>query len=60
MCQVPRGQSSTIKYSFWQCQGEHTGFSSWLRPHGFPLVLVSSCQGDFPLVWIPMRFLSFW
>ena len=25
------------KYRFWQCQGEHTGFSSWLGPHVFPL-----------------------
>ena len=43
MCWVPRRAKFTDKYGFWQCQGEHTGFSSWLSPHGFPLVLVSSC-----------------
>ena len=31
------------KYRFWQCQGEHTGFSSWLGPHVFPLKWVWSC-----------------
>ena len=60
MCQVPQGQSSANKYSFWQCQGEHAGFSSILGPHGFPLMWVSSCQGDFPLVWMPVRSFSFW
>ena len=42
MCHVPQGQSSANKYSFWQCHGEHTGFSSWLCPHGFPLMWVLS------------------
>ena len=48
------------KYRFWQCQGVHTGFSSRLGPHGFPLRWLWSCQWDFPLVWISVRFVSFW
>ena len=49
MCQVLRGQSSD-KYRFWQCQGEHTGVSSWLGPHGFPFPV-----GVVMLVGFPIR-----
>ena len=42
-CQEPLGAKFKAKYRFRQCQGEHTGFSSWLGPHVFPLRLVWSC-----------------
>ena len=42
-CQEPLWAKFKAKYRFRQCQGEHTGFSSWLGPHVFPLGLVWSC-----------------
>ena len=35
MCRAPKANS--LKYIFRQCLGKHTGFSSWLVPHGFPV-----------------------
>ena len=60
MCGEPLWAEFRAKYIFRQCQGVHTGFSSWLGPHVFPLRWVWSCQQDFPSVWIPVRFVSFW
>ena len=42
-CQVPQWAKFKTKYRFRQSQGVHTGFSSWLGPHVFPLRLVLSC-----------------
>ena len=62
MCHGPLWAKFRAKYRFRQCQGAHTGFSSWLGPHVFPLTWLWlwrwSCQRDFPLVWIPVRFVS--
>ena len=41
-CQEPLWAKFEAKYRFRQCQGEHTGFSSWLGPHVSP-GLVWSC-----------------
>ena len=60
MCHGPLWAKFSAKCRFWQWQGVHTGFSSRLGPHGFPLRWLWSCQWDFPLVWIPVRFVSFW
>ena len=43
MSQEPLWATFKAKYRFRQCQGVHTGFSSWLGPHGFPLRWVWSC-----------------
>ena len=42
-CQVPPWAKFEAKYRFRQCQGVHTGFSSWLGPHVFLLRLALSC-----------------
>ena len=42
-CQVPQWAKFEAKYRFRQSQGVHTGLSSWLGPHVFPLRLVLSC-----------------
>ena len=60
MCRGPLWAKFNAEYGFRQSQGVHTGCSSRLRPHGFPLGWEWSCQWYFPLVWIPMRFVSFW
>ena len=60
MCWEPRCAKFRAKYRFRQCRGVHTGFSSWLGPHAFPLGWMWSCQRAFPLVWIPVRFVLFW
>ena len=43
VCQVPQWAKFEAKYRFRQSQGVHTGFSSRLGPHVFPLGLVLSC-----------------
>ena len=37
MCHGPLWAKFNAEYGFWQSQGVHTGCSSRLRPHGFPL-----------------------
>ena len=59
MCHGPLWAKFRAQDRLRQCQGVHTGFSSRL-PHGFPLRWLWSCQRDFPLVWIPVRFVLFW
>ena len=48
MCQEPLWAKFKAKYRFRQCQGVHTGFSSWLGPHVFPLRWVPLVHARIP------------
>ena len=58
-CQGPQWTKFDVRYRFRRSQGMHTGCSSWLCPHGFPLRLVWSCHWYLPLIWVPVRFVAF-
>ena len=59
MCQVPlRAKMRAISTDLDCVRVCIRGAPHGSAPHDFSLVLVLSCQRDFPLVWIPVRFLS--
>ena len=57
-CRGLQGQVQA-NYRFRQCLGEHTGISSWLFPHGFPMEVGISWCGS-PICWSPNAPLGIW
>ena len=59
MCQVPLRAKMRAISTYLGCVGVCIrGAAHGSAPHDFLWVFVLSCQRDFPLVWIPVRFLS--